>query len=225
MENMTWTETTAKGNTYTYVAYEDPCPGMVGTQTVKEDCGKCGGTGVYQGPSGHSFYTPATGGNNTGCFSCMGRGYFNTKVSSIRARAKRQINARNAQAAADADYAAEAPAREAAKLAADWDEALTEQARRAAKNQRHLGEVGQRLRNLNARVVMVRTFEKYNYVTGAPETGSVVKFEDVSGAVLVWFTGWTNLNEGEFVSLTGTVKKHDARDGEAQTILTRCITK
>lgn len=224
MENMTWTETTAKGNTYTYVAYEDPCPGMVGTQTVKEDCGKCGGTGVYQGPSGHSFYTPATGGNNTGCFSCMGRGYFNTKVSSIRARAKRQINARNAQAAADADYAAEAPAREAAKLAADWDEALTEQARRAAKPKGYVAEVGTRLRKVTAQVTMVRNFEKYNYMTGAPETGTIVKF-NIDGKTAVWFTGWVDLKEGQDVTLSGSVKSHGDYDGEDQTVLTRCVVK
>lgn len=224
MENMTFTKTTDKGNTYTYVAYEDPCPGMVGTQTVKEECGACGGTGVYQGPSGHSFYTPATGGVNTGCFKCQGRGYFNTKVSSIRARAKRQIKALNAQAAADADYAAEAPAREAAKLAADWDAALAEQARRAAKPKGYVAEVGARLRKVAAQVTMVRTFEKYNYVTGAPEQGSVVKFT-IDGKTAIWFTGWVSLEEGQTVTLSGTVKAHNTRDGEEQTVLTRCIVK
>lgn len=225
MDALTWTAKTAKGNEYQHIAYEDPCPGKSGSETVKEDCGSCGGSGVYLGPSGHSFYTPATGGVNTGCFKCMGRGYFAVKVSSIRARAKRLADRLNAQAAADADYAAEAPAREAAQLAADWDAALAEQARRDAKAKGHLGEIKQRLRNLNVRVVMVRQYESYNYVTGAPESKTIVKFEDVSGHALVWFTGWTTLQEGEFVSLTGTVKAHNTRDGEDQTVLTRCITK
>lgn len=225
MEALTWTAQTAKGNDYQHVAYTDPLPDMKSTDRVKEDCAKCGGTGVYAGPSGHQFYTPATGGVNTGCFSCEGRGYFSVLVSSVRSRAKRLAERLNAQAAADADYAAEAPAREAAQLAADWDAALAEQARRAAKPKGHLGEIKQRLRDLNVQVVMVRTYEDRNYVTGAPETKAVVKFKTTSGQALVWFTGWTTLEEGDFVSLTGTVKAHNTRDGEDQTILTRCVAK
>lgn len=224
MDAMTWTAQTAKGNDYQHIAYEDPCPGKSGSETIKEDCGKCGGTGVYQGPSGHKFYTPATGGVNTGCFSCEGRGYFNVKVSSVRARAKRLAERLNKQAAADADYAAEAPARMAAELLEAWDAALAEQARRNAKAKGYLGQVGERLRNLPATVAMVRTYESQNYVTGAPETKCIIKFV-VDGKVAVWFTSWTPLEEGQAVSLTGTVKKLDQRDGEDQTVLTRCIVK
>lgn len=224
MEALTWIAKTAKGNEYQHIAYEDPCPGKSGTETIKEDCGNCGGTGVYQGPSGYKFHTPATGGVNTGCFKCMGRGYFILKVSSVRARAKRLATRLNTQAAADADYAAEAPAREAAQLVADWDSALAEQARRDAKAKGYLGEVKDRLRNLDATVEMVRHYESHNYVTGAPEMKTIVKFA-VQGKVAVWFTSWTTLEEGQHVSLTGTVKAHNTRDGEDQTVLTRCIVK
>lgn len=225
MENLTWTETTAKGNTYTYVAYSDPYPGRKGSERVQVDCSKCGGTGVYQGPSGYKFHTPAVGAVDTGCFQCMGVGHTKPLVSSLRASEKRRINARNKAAAEAADFQAEAPARAAAELDADWDAALAEQARRDAKPKGHLGEIGERLRNLNAEVVMVRQYESRNYATGAPESRTIVKFRTIAGQSLVWFTGWSSLEEGDKVSLTGTVKKHESRDGEDQTIITRCITK
>lgn len=226
MENLSWEATTEKGNTYTHVAYSDPYPGRKGSERIKIECGWCGGTGVYQGPSGHKFYTPSVGGVDTGCFRCEGRGYANPLVSSLRASEKRRINAANARRAEEADNFQAYQENLEAEFLGDWDAAIAEQARRDAKPKGHVGEIGQRLRNLNVRVVMIRQYESQNYVTGAPESKTIIKFEDVSGASLVWFTtSWTTLQEGDQVSLTGTVKKHDTRDGEDQTIITRCTVK
>lgn len=221
MNALTWTEKTAKGNEYQHVAYEDPMPGRKGSERIKSSCGWCGGTGVYQGPSGYKFHTPAVGGVDTGCFRCEGRGYTSALVSSLRASARRRANADNARRAESADYAAEAPARAAAELAADWDAALAEQARRDAKAKGHLGTVGERLRKVSATVTLYRTYESSNYVTGRPESKAVIKF-DIDGKVAVWFTGWAAVKEGDVVTLSGTVKDHSDRDGEEQTILTRC---
>lgn len=225
MENLTWTATTDKGNEYEYIAYEDPFPGRKGSERIKSDCGRCGGTGVYQGPSGYKFHTPAVGAVDTGCFHCEGRGYTSSLVSSLRASERRRINAANARRAADADFLAEAPVREAQEMAEALEAAYAEQARRDAKAKGHLGEIGERLRNLNAEVVMEHQYEDQNFVTGAPESKTILKFRTASGHVLVWYTSWTTLREGDKVSLTGTVKKHSSRDGEDQTIITRCIVK
>lgn len=213
--------TTAKGNEYQVVSYEDPYPGKVGTDRIYETCAKCSGSGVVNW--GNISFATAKG-EDRWCFDCNGTGKTSALVSSLRQTARRQAKAQTQRNADAADWAAEAPAREAAEKAAEEAREAREAAARAAKPKGYLGTEGERLRNLNARVAMVRTYESQNYVTGAPESKTIIKF-DVLGKVAIWFTGWTTLEEGQFVSLTGTVKKLAERDGEDQTVLTRCITK
>jgi len=216
------TALTAKGNSYTVVVYSDPFPGKVGTDRIKETCGKCGGTGVVNW--GNVTFV-AQGREDRHCFQCLGKGYTTVKVSSRRATARRQAESATLHNAEAADFAAEAPAREAAKLEADHEAALREEARREAKPKGFLGEPGARLRNLAAQVTLIRSFESANYLTGQPELKFLVKFA-VAGSVAVWFTGNPgSLEEGQAVSLTGTVKNHSTREGEDQTVLTRCVTK
>lgn len=218
------TEYTAAGNAYEAAEYVDPFPGRKGDEIIKENCSWCGGTGIYEGPSGYKFYTPAVGANTTGCFRCMGVGHTKRKVSSLRASARRQVKAANQRAAEAADYAAEAPARLAAEIAEAWDAAHAEQARRAAKPKGHAGTIGERFRKVDVEVTMYRTFESYDYVTGAPVLKAVIKFRlRSSGLTLVWFTDTRDVTEGDLKQLSFTVKKHDQRDGEDQTIITRAI--
>lgn len=80
----------------------------------------------------------------------------------------------------------------------------------------HLGQVGERLRNLEVEVTSVRVIEgTYDYTT-------VVNM--VSGdSVLVWFAaGSKDISKGDAFTLTGTVKSHSEYAGIKQTILTRC---
>lgn len=221
MNTLKFTQQTAKGNTYEVVVYEDPYPGKKGSDRIEETCGKCAGTGVV---SWGNVTFVAQGREDRHCFDCNGSGKRSVLVSSLRATARRQAKAQTERNAEAADFLAEAPAREAAEREAAHEEALRIEAARNAKAKGYLGEEGERLRNLNAQVTMIRTYEGQNYVTGAPETKTIIKF-DVLGKVAVWFTSWTTLEEGQFVSLTGTIKKLSERDGEEQTILTRCITK
>lgn len=72
-----------------YGSDEKAYPSLRGYDRIRDACGKCGGSGVYTAPSSISFYTSATKTNTTGCFDCMGTGYYERKVSSIRARARR----------------------------------------------------------------------------------------------------------------------------------------
>lgn len=72
------------------IEYRDPHPDKKGTDLVRETCMKCGGTGVYVG---HSSITWKRGdaGEAPWCFDCNGVGYHDVRVSSIRARVRREV--------------------------------------------------------------------------------------------------------------------------------------
>jgi hypothetical protein len=56
-------------------------------------------------------------------------------------------------------------------------------------------------------------------------TNWLMKFRATDGAVLVWFSGASDLRRselGSWVRITGTVKAHKDYQGEAQTAMTRC---
>ena len=54
----------------------------------------------------------------------------------------------------------------------------------------------------------------------------ILKFVDKDDNLLIWKTStWTKLEEGDQVSLRGTVKDHSEYQGQKQTILTRCAIK
>lgn len=222
MTSFQLTAQTAKGNTYAVVVYEDPYPGRKGTDRIYETCGKCSGTGAV----GYGNVTLVRKGvEDRWCFACGGSGKTSALVSSLRQTARRQAKAQTERNADTADFLAEAPAREAAEKEADHEAALRIEAARTAKPKGFLGKVGDRLRNLPAKVTMIRYYDSQNFVTGAPEQKCIVKFA-VEGHAAIWFTEWSRgLEEGQAVTLTGTIKALNNRDGEDQTALTRCIVK
>lgn len=97
-----------------------------------------------------------------------------------------------------------------------------EQERKAiAARSEHLGEVGDRLRDLEVRVLMVRDLEGHygpsRLVKMAHEGNTLVTF---STSAWVW-----DVDQGDTLVIDGTVKEHDAYEGEAQTVLTRTKRK
>lgn len=141
--------------------YTDPFPGAAGSDLVKEDCWKCGGDGMYHAPSGFVIQNPygPRGHAIKGCFACRGRGHRYVKVSSVRARVRRDVKAalqRDADAAAHAAAAAQAAADD---FAAAWDEAHAEQDRRAALNNTPAGAPGQKLTGLTGTVEVATDIE------------------------------------------------------------------
>lgn len=72
-------------------------PELKGTDTVEETCGRCGGSGVYHGPTNARWNNGA--GHNAWCFWCNGVGVQRVKVASVRARARREEKAREETAA------------------------------------------------------------------------------------------------------------------------------
>ncbi len=206
--------------------YTDPHPGAKGTDLVKEDCWKCGGDGMYHAPSGFVIQNPygPRGDAIKGCFACRGVGHRWVKVSSVRARIRRDVKA-TLQHDADADaHAAAAAQRAAEDFAADWEEAHAEQARRAALNKTPAGEPGQKLTELTGTVAVASNIE----VTGFRGYGTDIKrlivvTLDSGQAIKAFGTGATLFaaNRGDRVTVSGTVKELDTYRGQLQTVLTR----
>jgi hypothetical protein len=206
--------------------YTDPYPGAKGADLVKETCGKCGGDGMYHAPSGFVIQNPygPRGDAIKGCFACRGVGHRWVKVSSVRARIRRDVKA-TLQRDADADaHAAAAAQRAAEDFAADWEQAHAEQARRAALNNSPAGEPGQKLTGLAGTVVVASNIE----VTGFRGYGTDIKrlivvTLDSGQAIKAFGTGATLFaaNRGDRVTISGTVKELDTYRGQLQTVLTR----
>lgn len=70
--------------------YVDPYPGMKGTDRVHVPCRKCGGDGLYHGPTNAIW--KYKGLDNPWCFECGGSGNGSIKVSSARAAARAAAN-------------------------------------------------------------------------------------------------------------------------------------
>lgn len=206
--------------------YTDPYPGARGADLVQETCGKCGGDGIYHAPSGYVIQNPYAPAGVTfrGCFDCMGLGYRVVKVSSVRARVRRAVKAQ-LQRDADAEtYAAEADARYAAELAEAWEEALAENARRAALNNEPVAEPGAKIANVSGVVEVSKTIEVPGYRYGTDYKRLVVIKLD-SGQVVKTFGASSKLfgvNRGDRVTITrATVKDFETYQGQLQTVVIR----
>lgn len=83
----------------------------------------------------------------------------------------------------------------------------------------YMGEVKERLRDLDAVVLSIVHFSRYY------GDSSIYTFKSGEN-VLVWMTSSSkDLEKGDHVLLTGTVKSHDIYKGVKQTKLTRCSVK
>lgn len=96
-----------------------------------------------------------------------------------------------------------------------WIKSREELAKKAAKSNEHLGQVGVRSEFPGLTVVRVTPVEgAYNmtYITG---------FEDEQGNSVVWFASKRIAEVGKVVNLKATVKAHDEYKGRNQTVITR----
>lgn len=83
----------------------------------------------------------------------------------------------------------------------------------------HMGEVKERLRNLSATIT-----KKYDFNT-IYGTKTCYNFK-VGDNILAWFTATVHdVNVGDEISLTGTVKEHTYFNNEKVTVLSRCVFK
>ena len=90
---------------------------------------------------------------------------------------------------------------------------------KATSGSQFVGEIGERLRNMKATLVSAKFFEG-NW------GGSFVYTFKVDNNIFTWFTQKVlDIDEGEVIDLTGTVKNHTEYNGVLQTQLSRCIIK
>jgi hypothetical protein len=220
-EDLVIMATTPAGNTYQVAVYVDPFPGRKGAEVLKETCGRCGGDGVI-----HYGNVTLKVGKVSGrvCFMCMGAGFTTRKVSSARSTARRQAAAQTARNAAAADFAATADERATAELLADWDEALQEQARRAALVSGFIAEEGVRVRNLKATVQVNHQFETTDF-HGRLDYKNLLILEAEDGKIIKAVVPFAKVERGQEVTVTGTVKAHATYKGQDQTVLQRVILK
>ncbi len=88
-------------------------------------------------------------------------------------------------------------------------------------NSEYVGEVGERLRNITAIYKSIRGF-----VSNFNGQYTFIYIFKSGENTLVWMTQKElNLNKGDIVDLTGTIKEHKEYNGEKQTYLNRCIVK
>ncbi|ALF01454.1 hypothetical protein SEA_LILPHARAOH_76 [Mycobacterium phage LilPharaoh] len=214
-----------QGRTFELHTYVDPHPGKHGHDRVywTEDCCRCGGSGIYRWVN-HMGKCEGT------CYGCWGTGKVERQnaVQTLRRYAK--LDALWAEygdqlaAEAQAEAAERAAAEAAEEFARAWDEAHAEQARRAALNNAPAGEVGERLRNLDAEVTVSAGFERDKYAGYGTEYVKLVVFKLADGRVLK-ATGTARdlygLIRGDKVRVTGTVKGFGEYQGQRQTILNR----
>lgn len=107
-----------------------------------------------------------------------------------------------------------------ASIISSYQRACDKIAERAARpDKKHIGTIGERLRDVSVRVVRVRYFE------GNYGVKTIVAMEaDVDGGVapIVWFaSGSKEFNEGADYIMTATVKKHDTGEYGEQTTVSR----
>jgi hypothetical protein len=87
---------------------------------------------------------------------------------------------------------------------------------------RHQGELKERLRDLPVTIKMIREMGQSAYNWDA--INYLVKFQDADGNIFTWFTSADlfDYQEGQAVTVTGTVKGHKEYQDIQETQLTRC---
>jgi len=189
----------------------------LGTDPRNEDgsvevrnCGRCSGTGYWS--RGHIVC-------NGVCFDCRGTGGLKrlTLVEFARRERKRELRAVKAQAAREVRQA------QAKVIEAQYQAKLAEQAREREERRaqeraqsEHLGSVGERL-TVTAQIVCERVRD------GQWGASTWFLLKTPEGHVLTWqASGTFTVEQGEDVTLVGTVKRHDEYQGTKQTVITRC---
>lgn len=202
--------------------YVDPFPTLKGTDRVWQNC-VCD-NGVYTGPSRIVWNNGR--GTTKWCFYCDGAGGNYVLVSSKRATARNQAKAEAKRQEQQRVWEAGAADREAAEQAAAAAKLAAEEARRAALVTGFAGEIGDRLKALDAVVDVAITFPVPSFTGyGADVMKAMVVMTLVDTGQVIKTSGTGNtlygLHRGDKVTVTGTVKGRDKYNHQDQTVLTR----
>jgi hypothetical protein len=214
------------------LSYVDPHPGLHGSDRVSFSvpCDRCNATGVYRW---WTHYGQAAG----TCFKCFGttKHVYDRAVVSIRKDAKVEAYARDYAADIAAHHAAQRAAAEAAEAAAAVERAAAEaeaaaaaaaaeEARIASLNNEPVGELGQRVRNIEATIEVSTGYERPSFRGYGTDFVKVVTAKLADGRVVL-MKGQANalygLDKGDQVRITGTVAGFPLYQGQLQTLLQR----
>ena len=182
------------------------------------NCDICGGTGG----SDNWKYTGWT------CYKCNGSGRIAYRWIERTPEYEAKLESRRAKKAEKERAEAEARrARYEAAIKAAEEEKKAREAEEAARKEisTYVGEVGEKL-NIKARFDHTAWYERHSFAGYGMEKVYIVSFRDEKGNLLIWKTtspkGCAELEEGDEISLKGTIKEHTEYRDEKQTILTRC---
>ena len=192
-------------------------------------CDRCGGSGGAEAWK----YTGWT------CYKCEGKGKVIGKwvertpeyQAKLDARRAKKLEAKKAQLMAEEAERKMAQEAEAKRMA----EAQAQIEAQKAISQ-YVGEIGQRL-TINVKLVKTAYYEQRSFSGYGMTTVYVYILEDENGNKFVWKTTgggldreiktpqgimYRPIDDGEVITVKGTVKEHSTYQGEKQTILTRC---
>ncbi|QDF19397.1 hypothetical protein [Mycolicibacterium fortuitum] len=222
MTTMTTRKPTYKSEilgTVTLNLYTDPHPGRDAKDRVPVPCAKCGGTGRIEA------FGYIDGGR---CWDCNGHGQSSISVGTARKYARSEAFALEYGDQIDAYWRdieeKNRVAREAAEWAAAWDEAHTENARRATLNQTVMGQEGDKLADIEVTVEVAKSIEVPGYRYGTDWKRFVVLKTADGQVAKVFGTAeclWKVERGDRAVIRRATVKRHDEYQGQKQTELTR----
>lgn len=216
------------------LSYVDPHPGLHGSDRISFSvpCDRCGATGVYRW---WTHYGEAAG----TCFKCFGTAkyVYDRAVVSIRKDAKAAAYARDyaadiaahhaaQRAEAEAAEAAAAVARAAAEAEAAAAAAAEEQARLASLNNNPVGELGQRVRSIEATIEVSTGYERPSFRGYGTDFVKIVTAKLADGRVILLkgnANGLYGLSKGDKVLITGTVAGFPEYHGQVQTQLQRPV--
>lgn len=185
--------------------YEDPYPGADDDKAVQEECGRCGGSGIY---AGYGV-----------CYSCDGTGRYNTTVGKVRYREKKNYQD---EMRSYNNHLRRIP--QIVQINMDMQEKHERKIRgidpehnakiaKEQKNQQDIERLTQqypeksRLESHSVKVTSSRSFMGRSY-TGGEEWKQVINFEDENGDNFVWFTtSGIELSQGDTCNIKGSVKR------------------
>ena len=201
-------------------------------------CDRCGGAGYYAIGilNGAPVLSPHDGGV---CWKCGGRGEVlskwieRTPEYQAKLDARREARNKAKREAEEAKHAEWIRKQEEAEAKRKAEEAEREAKIKAEKAiSQYVGNVGDKL-NMEVTYAGSAHYEVTPFYGYGKETRYVHFFKDADGNKLVWKTtkslgtwlengDWLHYEEGDTVTLKGTIKEHSEYKDEKQTVLTRC---
>lgn len=192
-------------------------------------CDRCQGRGWFATGTCNGQLVPSHV-DNAVCWKCHGAGKVfgkwieRTPEYQAKLDAKRQAKIAEKQA----QWEAEEAEREKQRKAAEEAEKLAKEAEEARiKAQK---AISQFVGTVGERITTTATFDHsawFDFKLGGwmDQTMWIHTFKDADGNALIWKTSsnsLSDLQEGDQIQITGTVKEHSEYQDEKQTVLTRC---